>query len=411
MARPQDATAKAAVLPQDNGAGAAAVQGSVASPSQLLEIAWTAASAFPARPHLRRRVRGQMQVIDAMFALGLVDEALAKGRAIAGLRLGDVYADYVYFRTTKGGAGAERAEFEKMLDRAKAIVRSESGRPEVQEWQCHLTLLKVARAWRALGDAATADKLAAEVPATSGTAVDPEWDRVATDPYRHADRARAEDMLRVFDGDYASLSLGAQQTTLEGFLVLHDRFFGDAALRQRIEDVLGRNAHGALPSQQFQVLVRLAETQHAHGDKAAVVRTAELMRKHYDIMRMRPEEQVRYLAQIARARAIGGEVQWARQDAERAMAIFQEGRESISNYERAEALRPLAFAWLAIGEKDQADDLLQTAIAESAENPNARPRCEDLVKTCIELAVRRVEPSARLVSLLHATCAGLKDPW
>jgi hypothetical protein len=374
----------------------------------LLEIAWRAASSYPTVPHQRRRVRAQMRVVDALFELGRLDQALAWGRTIEGHRRGEVLADHVYHLALRGEGGDAARQ---RLDHAERIVRDAIGKPDVQDWQCHLGLLKIARAHRALGDAERADRIAAGVPASSGTAVDPEWDRVAMDVYRRADRAEAERMLAGFDAGYSALSLGAQQTSLAGLLHLHGRFFADVELRTKIETLLLRLADEALPDQHFGALIALVETHAANAQQAAAQRFADLARAQFDRMQMRPEQRIANLAAMARVRALAGDRQWARAIATEATVAWQDARESASQQDRGDVLRSLAWAWSAVGEKVQADDLLQLAMNATAANPNARPRCEELVETCIELVRRGIEPSPRLVALIREIGAGLGDPW
>jgi hypothetical protein len=55
--------------------------------------------------------------------------------------------------------------------------------------------------------------------------------------------------------------------------------------------------------------------------------------------------------------------------------------------------------------------LYRRAAEEGIQNPNARPRTEDLVATCLSMARQDVQPDAELVRRLRATREGLADPW
>jgi hypothetical protein len=50
-------------------------------------------------------------------------------------------------------------------------------------------------------------------------------------------------------------------------------------------------------------------------------------------------------------------------------------------------------------------------IEAGVENPNSRPRAEDLAATCCSMAVHAVEPDPRLWSRIRSIRDGLGDPW
>jgi hypothetical protein len=50
-------------------------------------------------------------------------------------------------------------------------------------------------------------------------------------------------------------------------------------------------------------------------------------------------------------------------------------------------------------------------IEEGAENPNARPRAEDLVETLLSMAQVGFEPEPKLIERIEEITAGLRDPW
>jgi hypothetical protein len=78
---------------------------------------------------------------------------------------------------------------------------------------------------------------------------------------------------------------------------------------------------------------------------------------------------------------------------------------------RAGALRPLAEAYHALGDRDAALSVYKLAVEEGALNPNARPRAMDLSATCLSLAQSACEPDAELRERLAEMRAGLGSPW
>ena len=64
-----------------------------------------------------------------------------------------------------------------------------------------------------------------------------------------------------------------------------------------------------------------------------------------------------------------------------------------------------------MGETPEALRLYSMAVEEGAVNINARPRAEDLVATCCSMALRSIEPDAKLKARIQEIRGGLGDPW
>jgi hypothetical protein len=83
----------------------------------------------------------------------------------------------------------------------------------------------------------------------------------------------------------------------------------------------------------------------------------------------------------------------------------------IVDIDRADVLRAVARAWDDLGQGDEVQRVLLQALEAGATNPNARPRCDDLVATCLLVAELGIEPSTELLTRARALRAGLVDPW
>ena len=62
-------------------------------------------------------------------------------------------------------------------------------------------------------------------------------------------------------------------------------------------------------------------------------------------------------------------------------------------------------------EPDLGHDLLAQVIEEGMENPNSRPRCDDLVETLVAMAKAGIEPRPALTQRIREIVAGLGEPW
>ena len=106
-----------------------------------------------------------------------------------------------------------------------------------------------------------------------------------------------------------------------------------------------------------------------------------------------------------------GQTDRARAEAEAALAAYQDQRDGIVNIYRAETLRPLALAWFALGDRERGEGLFALALEEGMENPNSRPRCDDFVDACVDLARRGIDPSPKTWARLREIQQGLGEPW
>jgi hypothetical protein len=64
-----------------------------------------------------------------------------------------------------------------------------------------------------------------------------------------------------------------------------------------------------------------------------------------------------------------------------------------------------------MGDTAAALAVYKQAVEAGMENPNSRPRAEDLAATCCSMAVHAVQPDAELFARIREICAGLSDPW
>jgi hypothetical protein len=127
--------------------------------------------------------------------------------------------------------------------------------------------------------------------------------------------------------------------------------------------------------------------------------------------RWMPDDKVTLLGRTARVRGLAGDTERARAAADAAMELFGAERQKIVNIDRAAALRPVAEAYQAIGDAAAALGVYKKAVEEGVENPNSRPRAQDLSATCCSMALRGLEPDAELWDRIHHIREGLGEPW
>ncbi len=123
------------------------------------------------------------------------------------------------------------------------------------------------------------------------------------------------------------------------------------------------------------------------------------------------EYQIPWMANIAALRVRCAERQKAQNELQEAVALFNEKQDSIVNIYRAETLIPIAEAFQALEDSEAALRFYARALEASIENPNSRPRAEDLSAICRSMALHAVEPTEELWSRIREIKANLADPW
>jgi hypothetical protein len=64
-----------------------------------------------------------------------------------------------------------------------------------------------------------------------------------------------------------------------------------------------------------------------------------------------------------------------------------------------------------MGNRDKTLHIYKLAVQAAVENPNSRPRAEDITDILCSLALHAVEPDAELKTAVSRQIAELGDPW
>jgi hypothetical protein len=373
----------------------------------LLQIAYDAASGFPLVPHKKNRGRAQEVVVAACFELDQPELAKRFGDGIVDWRRGVALADYAWYQAKHG----VRTGLEPVLAAAAKVVDEERNDPNAQQWRSDLVALKIARAWAALGDAERAAKASRGIDPASANAVDEQWASAVAEraDLIPADQAGAE--LAKLDATFADMSLGQQASAGALLVRLHERCFADAALRAELEKRPVVLWHKLSPQIRLDLVARLLRTNLKHGEKARAAELLAVVREGVAAHQWRAEDELPWRARLCELAFAAGDTERAKADAVLALARYHELREGIVNIYRAKTLRPLMLAQFRLGDRTGAADLLALVLEEGMENPNSRPRCDDLVDTCVALVVAGCEPSAQALARIREIARGLGEPW
>lgn len=390
----------ASCLDSPGAAAAAAPDRSLpAFQTELLDLAFGAASALPVNPHVKNRSLAQEDVVDACLELGQPRRARVFIEQIENWRRGAGYADLAFHLASRGAT----AEAKECLELARQIAEQpeeESG----QGWRNDRIRIKIARTLLWLGEADQAAEM------TAGTA-DSEAGEMADARARATDEAGFDARMEALDAVVATLNFDLLHNALLDCAHLYGRFYGDAARRARAEERV-KASWGSLPVLvRIELMMELARQSLAHADAAKALALIGETQLILDSNAWTPEDQIQLRAQLALLRHRAGDPAKARAEADAAHGLFEVERVRIVDVYRAGALRHLAEAYQEFGDTAAAREVYRQALGEATVNPNSRPRAMDLATLCASMALRGVEPDAALWERLREVRAALGDPW
>lgn len=365
---------------------------------ELLDLAMGAASKLPIDPHIKNRSRLQHQVAEAALKLDQPRRALDHMERIDNWRRGAVAADYVLY--------CARAGHTETVGRYTRIARAAAKLAD-QDWRREYIQLRIAQARLVLGETQPADEFK---------------EKVQSDVFRgvieqaEAEQRGADDFDQVTQRLDHLLDAERYELILNGaaaYVTLYKQHYHDETRRDAITTRL-REAYKNMPGPEtINLLVMLAEAALEREDSTqalAFLTEADDVAAEVSWPATREYEYV-YLSRLATLRHQAGDREGARAAIDEASEKLHERLPDIVNIWRADALRPVAEAYEALGEREQAEACYRQAIDAGMENPNGRPRAEDLVKTCISMAVSGFEPDEPTWGRLHEANDRLSAPW
>ncbi|MCB9896920.1 MAG: hypothetical protein H6825_02835 [Planctomycetes bacterium] len=364
---------------------------------ELLQVAFDAASAMPLEPHLKDRSRAQESVVDACLELDQPTLARRFSDGIANWRRGIALADHAAWSARHGVHDGLDAQLESALD----IARGDD--PELlQDWRRDRIRAHVAQARLLLGEDVTG-----LTEHLSDSEIGLLW--VARAETVGADGVGA--FLDELDASLTAGTLDRVRNALTACLEVRKRFDDDAALRARIGEAFDAAAPKLPRGMAIDLEFQLARIALDHGDLPGAQKALADARAMVQGARWTAEDHVPLLARLGALRFLCGDREQGRVEVDAARVIYDDERKTIVDIFRAGALRPLAEAYLDLGDVDAAREIYSLALDEAVVNPNSRPRAEDLVEICLSMARRDFDPGAALLDHVHAVRGGLADPW
>ncbi len=367
---------------------------------ELLELAFDAASAMPMQPHVKNRSRQQDAVVTACLQLDQPVRARSYAEQIRNWRRGTALADVAFHHAEEGHLD----EVQPLLDEAREVAQRTAVEEEGLSWRMDRIRAKMARTYALLGDHDEAARLETDL-------ADSETGMVAQVVAGTITADEFDVQLEALGPTVEQENFDRKRNALAVCARLFDRFYTDTERRERVESLM-RSVWGTLPAQpRMELQLQLAESALAHGDQYNALALVKEIGQGMDATLWSIRYRVPMLGKLAAMRHRAGDHERARREVDAARDLYVAQEYEIVNIWRAGTLRPMAEAYQAMGATDAAIDVYKLAVEAGIENPNSRPRAEDLSATCLSLARHGVEPDAALWSRLRAVRDGLGAPW
>lgn len=391
-------TAPAAAQPAESALANASLE---AYRLRLLDTAFEAACRVPVKPHAKTRGALQWSVASANIALEQPLRALECAGRIESWRRGVCLADLADYCAKSGRRTAA-------LDYL-AQAREVAGRTDVgitQDWQKDQILAHVAAALARLGELESAQKLSNGLVESERGSVSLVRAQTASEAELESRLAEAEDVIRT-------QRFEATKQALATCAALYERVYAQADLRERAKSAIVAGFDMAkLPFElRVDVLCTLFDSAVKHADLANAHKLVEELHALCATVALEPLQSIPLRSRLAALRQRAGDTPGAQLELEEQYATYFREREHLHDYDRANALLPIAETFAALGLRPKALAVYRQAIDDGAQNPNARARVEDYVATLLSMAKQSVEPDEALWAQIARVGAGLADPW
>jgi hypothetical protein len=359
-----------------------------------LDIAFNAASAMPVNPHIKNRSRAQEAVVTACFELEQPQLALRYIEKIGNWRRGAGYADLAFYCAKRGFTN----EAESYLN--LALRDSET----TEEFRKDRIKGKIAKTHAYMGQIETAAKFERGIEASeSGKAAQAEAMICPTDSF--------DDKIKILGKLALSENFDVVRNALGAYTELYNRFYTNIERRKLIEKNMKTSWIRMPVFIRIDLLTKMADFSLAHSDQVKALELVNETKTIMDSAKWKPRFRIPLMARLAELRFRAGAKEQAQKEIKNALKLFEAKRSLIVNIYRAQMLRSIAKAYHTMGDIAVALDIYKRAVEAGVENPNSRPRAEDLTATCCSMALHEVKPDPELLKRIQEIRDGLGDPW
>jgi hypothetical protein len=360
---------------------------------KLLDIAFQSASLIPVNPHIKDRSKAQEAVVKSCLQLKQAATAAAYSEKVVNWRRGTCFTELALYCAKNCQATMARHYLRLAEDVAAKEQDWRKDRINEQIMRCRLSFEELIRA-------ESPEDLPDIAPEKANLL------RIV-----HSSRESLADNLEVLFARLDSQNFDIQKEAIEVCLELYNRFYSELEWRTKIENRI-RIAWEKLPVH-FRIdwLLNLSETAFSYADSSTALSFMKEAEEMLTAHSWNPQVGIPLIARIARQYFNAGETGKAKTELGKAFETYQTEQNKILDIDRATTLRPIAEAYQVIGDSTTALKIYRMALEEGDQNPNSRPRAEDLSSTCLSMVLSKTEPDEVMWRRIHQIHNGLRAPW
>ncbi|MBN1974645.1 MAG: hypothetical protein JW787_13480 [Sedimentisphaerales bacterium] len=339
--------------------------------NELLGIAFESVSAMPVEPHIKSRSSAQELVVKTCLELDQPKRALGYIKQIDNWRRQLCYADLALYCAHYG---FEKADVQYFLNLAAQVPNN------TEDWRKEQVDIKIDQTNAYLG----------QTKLISGS----------------FEREMQDYEKLVSTGDFDAI-----ENVLNEYSRLYKQYYNDVGRRTLIEEKIKSSWEKMPVLFRIELLMKMAGYSIDNKDKAKAIELINQAGKMMDSFNWPVRSEIPLRAQLAKLRFKLGENEKAQTELQEVLNIFEKNKEIIVNIEKAGILRSIAEAYQAIGDTIRSGNIYKQAIEAGIENPNSRPRSEDLSVTCCSMALYKFKPDTELFNRIKDIKISLNDPW
>lgn len=363
--------------------------------TNLLQTAFDTATAIPVVPHIKDRSKTQAAVATACFQLNQPQRALGYIEKIGNWRRGVGYADYAFYCA----GHAFTNDVQHYLDLAEQISLAAD-----QDWRRDRIKVRIAQTHLLLGQTERSEQFSSNLEKSESGKAEQVGAMVCADDEFDAQMAELDALIATGDFDLT-------KNALQACAQLYDRFYDDISRRTVSEEKVKESWTKIPYNIRIELLSDLAGFSLEHTDQTNALRLVNEAKALMDSAIWPAEYQIQIMARLAGLRFRCGEADAARAELQVALDLFNEKQSEIINIDKTETLIPVAEAFQIMGDSASSQTVYKQAVEAAVENPNNRPRAEDLSAICVSMAVHGIEPDEALWNSIREIQSGLGDPW
>jgi len=363
--------------------------------NELLDLAFETATMIPIVPHIKDRSKAQAAAVSLCFELDQPQRALRYIEKIGDWRRGAGYADYAFYCAQLGFTN----DVQHYLNLAEQISLIAD-----QDWRRDRIKVRIAQTHLLLGQTGHAEHFSSNLEKSEAGKAEQVGAMVCAEDEFDARMAELDALLAIGDFD---LTKNALNTCVQ----FYDRFYDNVLRRTAVEEKVKASWTKIPYNIRIELLSDMAGFSLKHTDAANALRLVNEAKALMDSVTWPVEYHIPIMARLAGLRFRCGETNAARAELLAALDLFDGKQSAIINIDKAETLVSVAEAFQTVEDSAKALAVYKQAVEAAVENPNNRPRAEDISAICLSMAKRSVEPDAALWARIREIKGALGEPW